>query len=54
MSAHQEFKEEKIIVEGLETNLKIAGKGQPILILHGWGGSSGSWIQVQRLLSNQG
>jgi len=45
-------KEEKILINGIETNFKIAGEGEPLLILHGWGGSSGSWIEVQKILAN--
>lgn len=48
------MKEEKILINGLEVNYKIAGQGQPILILHGWGGSSDSWLSVQGILANQG
>jgi len=43
--------EEKININGLEINYKIAGQGPAILVLHGWGGSSDSWIEVQRILS---
>lgn len=43
--------EEKILVKGIRVNLKISGEGQPLLILHGWKGSSESWDKVQRLLS---
>ena len=46
--------EEKFLINGLEINYKIAGSGQPILILHGWGGSSDSWIRVQEILAKNG
>jgi len=46
--------EEKIYINGLDINYKVAGKGQPVLILHGWGGSSGSWVEVQKILSRKG
>lgn len=46
--------EEKILINGLEVNFKIAGEGKPLLILHGWGASSNSWIKVQELLAPQG
>lgn len=46
--------EEKILINGLEVNFKVAGAGQLILILHGWGGSSDSWLQVQKLLARGG
>jgi pimeloyl-ACP methyl ester carboxylesterase len=46
--------EEKILIDGLKINYKIAGQGPAILILHGWGGSSDSWIQVQKILAREG
>jgi len=46
--------ERKTVVNRLEVNYKIAGQGQPILILHGWGSSSDSWIEVQRNLVQDG
>jgi len=46
--------EEKILINGLKINYKIAGQGPAILILHGWGGSSDSWIQVQEILAREG
>ena len=48
------MREEKILINGLETNYKIAGSGPAILVLHGWGGSSDSWIDVQKLLAKKG
>lgn len=45
------MKEEKIIIDGLEINYKIAGQGEPLLIWHGWGGSSDSWQKIQEILS---
>ena len=46
--------EEKILIDGLKINYKIAGQGPAILILHGWGGSSDSWISVQEILAKEG
>jgi pimeloyl-ACP methyl ester carboxylesterase len=43
--------EKKIFINDLKINYKIEGKGPPILILHGWGASSDSWIRVQRILA---
>jgi pimeloyl-ACP methyl ester carboxylesterase len=48
----QEQKE--IYINKLRTNYKIAGKGKPIVILHGWGGSSDSWEQVSKILALTG
>jgi len=46
---------EKItLINNLKINYKIAGEGPAILVLHGWGGSSDSWIMVQNILANQG
>ena len=44
------MKEEKIAIDDLEINYKIAGQGEPLLIWHGWGGSSDSWQKVQDIL----
>lgn len=46
------MKEEKIVISGIDINYKIAGQGEPLLILHGWGGSSDSWQKVQEILAN--
>ena len=45
------MKEEKILVGGLKINYKIDGEGENFLILHGWGGSSDSWIKIFEILS---
>ncbi len=50
------MREEKILINGLEINCKIHSpliwrKGCCILILHGWGGSSDSWMRVQKILA---
>ncbi|MFA5743153.1 MAG: alpha/beta hydrolase [Candidatus Paceibacterota bacterium] len=45
------MKEEKIVIDGLDISYKIAGQGEPLLIWHGWGGSSDSWQKVQEILS---
>ena len=47
------IEERRIKIDGLDVNYKIAGSGQPILILHGWGGTSESWAKVQELLSKK-
>jgi pimeloyl-ACP methyl ester carboxylesterase len=43
--------EKKIFINDLKINYKIAGKGAFVLILHGWGASSDSWIKVQKILA---
>lgn len=47
------FKEEKIIIREKQANYKIAGTGEPVLILHGWGGSSDSWVRTQEFLARK-
>ncbi|MBZ9578660.1 alpha/beta hydrolase [Patescibacteria group bacterium] len=47
------MREQKILINGLETNFKIAGEGEPLLILHGWAGSSDSFVEVQKILANR-
>jgi pimeloyl-ACP methyl ester carboxylesterase len=44
------MKEEKILVKGIETNYKIGGEGENLLILHGWNGSSDSWRKIIEIL----
>jgi pimeloyl-ACP methyl ester carboxylesterase len=46
--------EEEILIGNLKVNYKVAGEGPAILILHGWGGSSDSWVEVQKILSQKG
>lgn len=47
--------QERIIeIDGLKVNYKIAGEGTPVLVLHGWGGSSDSWKAVQVGLAQHG
>lgn len=46
--------EKKIIINGINVNYKIAGEGPAILVLHGWGGSSDSWLEAQRIIAKQG
>ncbi len=48
------MEEKELLINNLRANYKIAGQGPAILILHGWGGSSDSWLKVQEILANQG
>lgn len=48
------IEEKTILIDNLKINYKIAGQGPVILILHGWGGSSDSWIKVQEILAKEG
>lgn len=46
--------EKNIEVQNISLNYKVAGEGKPLLILHGWGSSSDSWREVQRMLVENG
>jgi len=48
------MKEEKILINGLRVNYKVAGEGPALLVLHGWGGSSDSWVALQKIISEEG
>lgn len=48
------MQEKQILIDNSKINYKIAGQGPAILILHGWGGSSDSWVEVQRILAGKG
>jgi len=62
------MREIKVLIKGVETNLRIEGEGKPpttfgtkvvggkpLLILHGWGiGSSLNWVKIQKILAIQG
>ena len=54
MQTNQEIKEQNISVGGILINYKIAGEGSVILILHGWGRGSDSWVEVQAKLAQAG
>ena len=54
MVTSQRFDEKKILVRNLEINYKVLGQGQTFFILHGWGGSSESWVEAQRKIAEQG
>lgn len=48
------MREEALNIEGLKVSYKIAGEGPAILILHGWGRGSDSWVEVQTNLVKMG
>ncbi|HEX9721966.1 MAG TPA: alpha/beta hydrolase [Candidatus Paceibacterota bacterium] len=50
----QERTESKITIDDISINYKIAGIGQLILILHGWGSSVERWAKVQDMLGAKG
>lgn len=45
------MEEKKIDIDGLSVNYKTLGEGKPVLILHGWGGKSDSWVEIGKLLA---
>ncbi|MBU1119083.1 alpha/beta hydrolase [Patescibacteria group bacterium] len=40
-----QIQEHRIIVQGIRVTYKTCGEGSPIVVLHGWGGSSDTWKQ---------
>jgi pimeloyl-ACP methyl ester carboxylesterase len=48
------MKEEEVLIDNLKVNYKIAGQGPAVLVLHGWGGSSDSWLEIQKILATRG
>ncbi|MFQ6049683.1 MAG: alpha/beta fold hydrolase [Candidatus Paceibacterales bacterium] len=48
------MQEKTALINNLRANFKIAGSGPAVLILHGWGGSSDSWLKVQKVLAEKG
>ena len=42
------------LVKRIEVNYKVAGEGGPLLILHGWGSGSDSWVKVAELIAEKG
>ena len=48
------MEEQTITIDGLVVNYKTAGNGQPLLILHGWGGSSDSFLEIQSSIAEMG
>ncbi|MFA5754905.1 MAG: alpha/beta hydrolase [Candidatus Paceibacterota bacterium] len=49
-----ELKENKINLNGIDLYYKVAGEGKPLLILHGWGAGSSSWMRTIEELSSNG
>ena len=54
MLKNQQSEERRIQIDDIEVNYKIAGEGPAIFILHGWGSSSDSWTEVQKMLGEAG
>ncbi len=47
------MQEKTVLINNLEANFKIAGSGPAVLILHGWGSSSDSWLGIQERLAKK-
>jgi pimeloyl-ACP methyl ester carboxylesterase len=48
------MKEQTLHFQNIDINYKISGKGPAIVILHGWGKGSDSWIEIQEKLESAG
>lgn len=42
----KKFKQAKFFVNGIRLHVRYAGEGQPVLLMHGWLGTSYSWRHV--------
>ncbi len=51
VSSVEQVQEQTIKIDGIKTFIRIKGQGEPFLILHGWGASADSWLEVQNILS---
>lgn len=54
MEKSQEFEERQIAINGLQVHYTIEGSGPVLLILHGWGSSSKSWVEFQKNMAREG
>ncbi|MBC7934152.1 MAG: alpha/beta fold hydrolase [Rhizobacter sp.] len=43
---YKEFNHIKCFVNGIRLHVRMAGDGQPVLLMHGWLGTSYSWRHV--------
>ena len=49
-----EYKQNRIEINGKELSYKVAGTGKPLLIIHGWGASSNTWMNLVEEMSGKG
>lgn len=47
------MEEQKISIDNLSINYKTFGQGRAVLVLHGWGKGSDSWVEVGELLAKK-
>lgn len=45
---------EQVKVSELKVNYQVAGKGRPVIILHGWGSRASLWTPVQDMIASGG
>ena len=48
------MEEKKIIIDQLSINCKTFGRGKAVLVLHGWGVGSDSWVEAAVLIAQDG
>jgi pimeloyl-ACP methyl ester carboxylesterase len=49
-----EYKQNRTVIDGRELFYKVAGEGKPLLIVHGWGASSMSWMGIIEEMAGKG
>lgn len=50
----QQFEHKKLFINGLRLHMRMAGKGTPIMLIHGWLGTSYTWRKVAPKLVEAG
>lgn len=48
------MKQKQIQINNQKVTYKQAGRGEPVLILHGWGADSTNWVATARMLKEKG
>lgn len=54
MEVSIEYKQNKTVIDEKELFYKVAGEGKPLLIVHGWGASSMSWMGIVEEMAGKG
>ncbi|MFA5714747.1 MAG: alpha/beta hydrolase [Candidatus Paceibacterota bacterium] len=49
-----EYKQNRAVIDGRELFYKVAGEGKLLLIVHGWGASSMSWMEIVEEMAGKG
>ena len=49
-----EYKQKSVELAGTTLFYKIAGEGKPLLVIHGWGATSSSWMGVVEEMTGEG